>query len=305
MVVRMTSTPGFTTPVSRSPGSVSSREAYGWIDVIGLAGGIALAIGGGMLRGEDDIVGEPVPVEEQHQTISLDQQMDGMLGGRNGLEDDARLDELLSLQVARFDEICGLSEAQRAKCAAAADLEAREAVLATLALRRKYAGKVIDFQNREGQELWQQFHQDFSAVRAMTPRPGRPRSLVGRVMEGVLDGEQRSAWREETERRKRRDWRICIDRGLEPLESSIGVTARQHEELLAILLEQPLAIDIGKLRETFGDGNPQVGLYALSRVPEERLEAIFDERQRELIKPFVQQGEHVSQLFTSRKIVEE
>lgn len=305
MVVRMTALPGWTRPVSLFPGRVAGRGARGWIDVIRFAGGIAVAIGGGMLRGEDDIVGEPIPDEEQHQTISLDQQMDGMLGGRNGLEEDARLDELLSLQVARFDEICGLSEAQRAKCAAAADFEAREAVLGTLALRRKYAGKMIDFQDREGQELWQQFHQDFNAVRAMMPRPGRPRSLVGRVMEGVLDGEQRSAWREETERRKRREWRICIDRGLETLESIVGVTSRQHEELLAILLEQPLTIDIGKLRETFGDGNPQVGLYALSRVPEERLGAIFDERQRELINPFLRQGEHISQLLKSRKIVEE
>ena len=305
MVVRMTSLPGFLRSAFLSSERNPSTAACGWIDSIRAAAGILLAFAGGFLWADDDIVGEVIPEVEQSHTISLDQQMDGMLGGRNGPGDDLRLAALLSLQVNRLDGICRLSEAQRAKCSAAAELEAREAVLGSMALRRKYAGIVIDFQDRAGQELWQQFHQDFNAIRGLTPRPGRPKSLVGRVMEGILDEDQRRAWREESERRKLRDWRICIDRGLDHLETVVGVTSEQHEDLLALLLEQPPTIDIGKLRETFGDGNPQVGWYALSRVPEERLVALFDERQRELIKPFVLQGEGWAQMLKSQKILEE
>ena len=84
-----------------------------------------------------------------------------------------------------------------------------------------------------------------------------------------------------------------------------GLTGRQHDELVAILLEDPPRLDTEKLRTTFGDGNPQICWYGLSRVPEDRLRTVVNERQWGKLEPLTQQGDAVSQMLKSQQILEE
>jgi hypothetical protein len=261
-----------------------------------------LTLGGGMLRGEDDLVGEPIPVQGQNHTISLDQQMNGMFGQA---ENEGGGGKASSLEIDRLDAICGLSESQRSKCVAARNLDARDASTAMVALRRKYAGRTVDFQTPEGQKLWQQFHEELNAVRPFVPNRATTRNFLGRVMTGILDDRQRSAWQAETDRRRRDDWRRSIDYGMEHLGMLAGLTGRQHDELVAILLEDPPRLDTGKLRTTFGDGNPQICWYGLSRVPEDRLRTVVNERQWGKLEPLMQQGDAVSQMLKSQQLLEE
>ena len=96
-----------------------------------------------------------------------------------------------------------------------------------------------------------------------------------------------------------------MDGGLAFLESSVGLTDRQHEALVAMLIEDPPRIDMGKAREAFGGQNSFLFWYALSRLDNDRLEAIFDARQWEKVSTNVRQGEQWQPQFDTMKLIEE
>jgi len=263
------------------------------------------------LRGSDDTVGEEKEANQQQnqfQTIVLDQQMQQMLGGGNdrGIE-VVRTKAMahLELEIDSLDEACGLSDAQRDKLTLAARLEAAESMQLFEGFQRRYSGRTVDFQTREGQETWQQFHRELNEIQRATSRSGSARHLPGRVVGSLLDDRQRDAWRAEAASRRASQWRRHMDGGLAFLESSVGLTDRQHEALVAMLIEDPPRIDMGKAREAFGGQNPFLCWYALSRLDNDRLEAIFDARQWEKVSTIVRQGEQWQPQIDTMKLIEE
>jgi len=263
------------------------------------------------LRGSDDTVGEEKEANQQQnqfQTIVLDQQMQQMLGGGNdrGIE-VVRTKAMahLELEIDSLDEACGLSDAQRDKLTLAARLEAAAAMQLFEAFQRRYSGQTVDFQTREGQETWQQFHRELNEIQRATSRSGSARHLPGRVVGSLLDDRQRDAWRAEAASRRASQWRRHMDGGLAILESSAGLTDRQHEALVAMLMEDPPQIDMGKAREAFGDQSPFLCWYALSRLDSDRLEAIFNARQWEKVSTIVRQGEQWEPQINTMKMIEE
>jgi hypothetical protein len=198
-----------------------------------------------------------------------------------------------------------LSDAQRDKLTLAARLEAAAAMQLFEAFQRRYSGRTVDFQTREGQETWQQFHRELNEIQRATSRSGSARHLPGRVVGSLLDDRQRDAWRAEAASRRASQWRRHMDGGLAILESSVGMTDRQHEAIVALLMEDPPRIDMGRAREMFGDHNPFLCWYALSRLDQDRLEAIFDARQWERVGNIVRQGEQWQPQIDTLKLTEE
>ena len=263
------------------------------------------------LRGSDDTVGEEKESQQQQnqfQTIALDQQMQQMLGdgsgrGIEGVRTKAMA--ILDLEIDSLDEACALSDAQRAKLTVAARLEAAAAMQLFEAFQRRYSGRTVDFQTREGQETWQQFHRELNEIQRATSRSGSARHLPGRVVGSLLDDRQRDVWQAEAASRRASQWRRHMDGGLAILESSAGMTDRQHAALVSLLMEDPPRIDLAKAREAFGDQNPFLCWYALSRLDKDRLEAIFDARQWEKVSTIVRQGEQWEPQINTMKLIEE
>jgi hypothetical protein len=263
------------------------------------------------LLGSDDTIGvenDSQQQQNQFQTIALDQQIQQMLGDGNGGGVEmvrTRAMTHLELEIDSLDEACGLSDAQRDKLNLAARLEAAESMQLFEAFQRRYAGRTVNFQTREGQQTWQRFHRELNELQWATSRSGRSRHLPGRVVGRVLDDRQRDAWKAEADLRTASQWRRFLDGGLSHLECSVGMTDRQHEAIVALLMEDPPRIDMAKARESFGDHNPFLCWYAMSRLDQDRLEAIFDARQWEKVSTIVRQGEQWEPQINTMKLIEE
>jgi len=305
MVVRMTSATFTVSPSTTGRRARPfARRRDGARRVVGIVSCLGALVTGGLLWGGDDIVVEDVEKDPQQrfQVIALDQQIRGMLGnGRDDVEGlvERRTIGQLELEIARIDETCGLTDAQRSKLAVAARLESAEAAERLARLTRRFAGRTVDLQTREGQQEWQRFHQEMHAIQRVAPRPGNLRHFLGRTVWGLLDERQRAAWSEESALRQAFQWRRMVDVGMTQTESIAGLTTSQHEALVAVLVEHPLRIDLAKAREMFGDQNPTVCWYALSRVDAERLQAIVDTRQWEKLRGLIRQGEAWRPTFES------
>jgi hypothetical protein len=285
--------------------------AGAWRMALAVALLLGSSLAGRPLRGSDDTIGvenESHQQQNQFQTIALDQQMQQMLGDGSGRGIEVvrtKAMAILELEIDSVDEACALSDAQRDKLTLAARLEAAESMQRFEAFQRRYAGRTVNFQTREGQETWQRFHQEFNEIQRATSRSGTARHLPGRVVGRVLDDRQRDAWKAEADLRSASQWRRFLDGGLSHLECSVGMTDRQHEAIVALLMEDPPRIDMAKARETFGDHNPWLCWYAMSRLDQDRLEAIFDARQWERVGNIVRQGEQWEPQIDTMKLIEE
>ena len=170
-----------------------------------------LVFGGPWVHGEDDTVVDDAARRageqaQQPQQVMLEQQMNGMFFAPTGNEEKAVQQCLgrLLLEVSALDEVCGLSDRQRLKCETAARLDVARAMDDIDAVRRRYAGRTINLQDPAGQQEWQRFMQEAQAVQAKLQDVGGETSLMAKVIAGVLDDMQQSAWWRESELRKHR-----------------------------------------------------------------------------------------------------
>lgn len=275
--------------------------------------GVALLVSNlrGPLRAGDDIVGEERDAgtqQQQFHRISLDQQMRGMLGdGSEPLADVVRrkVRKEADLEIERLDDTCGLSDAQRAKLGIAASLEAARLAARFERFQQRYAGRSLDLGTPEGQEEWQRFHQDLRLIHLGERSRAGSRSLLARSVGRVLDQRQRALVREESRRRRAFQWRLAFDSGLSQMDALVGMTGRQHDALLAMLVATDPRIDLAKARETFGDPSPIPCWYVMSGLDRAALEAIFSPRQWERVQTFVRQGEAWGPRFDMMRVAEE
>lgn len=297
--------------VRMMPSTTAISQAGAWRMALVVVPLLGALLAGRPLQGSDDTVGEEKEAQQQQnqfQTIALDQQMQQMLGDGSGRGIEVvrtKAMASLELEIDSLDEACGLSDAQRDKLTLAARLEAAAAMQLFAAFQRRYSGRTVDFQTREGQETWQQFHRELNEIQRATSRSGSARHLPGRVVGSLLDDRQRDVWQAEAASRRASQWRRFMDGGLAILESSVGMTDRQHAALVAMLMEDPPRIDMAKTREAFGDQTPFLCWYALSRLDKDRLEAIFDARQWEKVGTIVRQGEQWEPQIDTMKLIEE
>lgn len=270
----------------------------------------ASVFGGTSLRAEDDTVVDAAAKRaqeqgQQQQQIMLDQQMNGMFFPVEGNAEKSRqqcLDRLL-LQVSALDEVCGLSAEQRLKCEAAAKLDVAAAMAEIETVRQRYSGRTVDLQNPAGQAEWQRFHQDAQAVQAKLQDVGGETSLLRRVIAGMLDDEQRSAWGRESDLRMAYQWQAVVDAGMVQLDVALGLTAEQYEAIRGLLLEKPLRINTAKIWMHNSHFPPFVCRYGLSRLDQSRLKAVVNERQRKMLGQFIDQGKGMAEQLRQQKMI--
>jgi hypothetical protein len=263
-----------------------------------------------MLRGEDDTVVDAASLRareqpQQHQQIALDQQMNGMFFQHDGTPEKSRELALgrLMLEVAALEDSVGITDSQREKCAAAARLDVARTMDEIETVRRRYAGRTVDLQNQAGQAEWQRFHQDAQAVQTKLQDLAGDMSLLRRVIAGMLDDEQRTVWRRESDLRSRYQWSSVVDAGLVQLDVALGLTAEQYDAIRGLLLEKPLRINQAKVWMHGNHFPPYVCRYGLSRLDQARLKSLMNERQWKTLNQFIEQGRGMAQHLKQQKMV--
>lgn len=264
--------------------------------------------GGASVHGEDDTVVDAAAKrghEQGPQQVVLDQQMNGMLFPVEGNAEKSRqqcFDRLL-LQVSALDEVCGLSARQRLKCEAAAKLDVVRTMGEIEAVRRRYSGRTVDLQNPADQADWQRFQQDAQAVQARLQDAGGEASLLRRVFVGILDDEQLSAWRRESELRMRYQWQSVVDAGMAQLDVALGLTSEQNEAIRGLLMEKPLRINPMKIRMHGNHFAPFVCRYGLARLDQVKLKSMVNERQWKTLSQLIEQGKGMAQHLRQQKMI--
>jgi len=263
-----------------------------------------------LLHGEDDTVVDAAAKQAQeegqgNQQIVLDQQMNGMFFPVEGNAEKSRqqcLDRLL-LQVSALDEICGLKAEQRRKCEVAAKLDVARAMDEIEVVRQRYSGRTVDLQNPAGQAEWQRFHQDAQAVQAKLQDAGGETSLLRKVIAGILDDEQRSDWRRESDLRTQYQWRGVVDGGMVQLDVALGLTSEQSEAIRGLLMEKPLHINPAKIWMHGNHFPPFVCRYGLAKLDQAKLKALVNERQWKMLRQLIEQGKGMSEHLKQQKMI--
>jgi hypothetical protein len=265
--------------------------------------------GGPWLRGEDDTVvdaskraNEP---GQQRQQVELAQQMNGMFFAPTGNEEKAVQQCLgrLLLEVSALDEVCGLSEQQRRKCETAARLDVARAMDDIEAVRRRYVGRTIDLQDQAGQREWQRFLQEAQTVQAKLQEAGGEKGLMTKVVAGILDDTQLTAWRRESDLRSLYQWQSVVDAGMAQIDIALGLSSEQHEAMRGLLMEKPLRINPARLRMHGNHFAPFVCKYGLSRLDQKRLEALINERQQKTLRQIIEQGKGMAVHLKQQQII--
>jgi len=262
------------------------------------------------LHGEDDTVVDAATRQKtgqgvQLQQIVLDQQMNSMFFqgvGNLKLVRQKFIDRLL-LEVSAIDEVCGLNDQQRLKCETAARLDVARVMDDVDMVRRRYAGRTIDLNSPAGQAEWQRFHQDATAVQAKLTSAGDATSLLKRVIPGLLDDTQRSAWQRESELRRQYQWQSVVETGLTQLDLALGLTAEQHDAIRGMLMEQPLRMNGGMVWGQQNHIEPYICRYALSRLDRSRLDALVSKRQRKMLGECIDHGQAMGEWLKQQKLI--
>lgn len=276
----------------------------------GTLAALAMLLPVAALRGDDDTVVDAAAErlqEQPAQQIPLDQQMNCNFFPVECDAEKSRQECLgrLLLQVSALDLACGLLPAQRRKCEAAAKLEVARMMDEIEPVRQRYSGRTLDLRNPAHQAEWQRFQQDIQAVRSNWLNVGGETSLLHRTIAGILDDEQRSEWRRESDLRLQYQWQGVVDAGMVQIDFALGLTDEQHEAIRALLLEKPLRIDAAQL---WGQGNhfaPLVCRYGLTRIDRARLETIVNKWQREMLAQCIEQGKSMAGHLKQQKVIRE
>jgi hypothetical protein len=148
-------------------------------------------------------------------------------------------------RLARIDDICQLSDAQRLKLRLAMESDIRGVVGQVELERRKYAGKQVQLNDIEGQRAWQQFQQDLQRCRTRLLGLFETDSLFAKSLSTVLDPRQYERLSAENKARRSFAWRSMVVTVLLRLDEGLGLSQSQHDSIERVLLahEPPLRID--------------------------------------------------------------
>ena len=179
-----------------------------------------------------------------------------------------RLDALLNLNIESVAEVCGLSEAQRQKLWLAGRGDIKRFFDSVDVLRRKFQQVKTD-QNRL-QELFrdvQPLHATFAAG------PYGESSIFFKALKNTLTSEQTELYEQAARDRRAFLYRARVEELVVKLDEAITLRATQRRQFEKVLLEET------RPPAQFGVYDDYVMLWQASRIPEERLKPVFDDRQ--------------------------
>jgi len=190
----------------------------------------------------------------------------------------AQLNSQLELQIEAVHAACNLREDQKQKLRLAGSGDIKRFLDDVDRVRQKFNAV------RRDQEAFNQIWQDIQPLQ-MRFQSGLfdDQSLVHKVVRGVLNGEQRAAYEEVEQQRRRFQYEAKVALIVSLLESSLALRGEQRERLSQLILEET---DPPK---AYGQYAYYVILYQASRIPAGKLQPLFDDAQWQILQNHFQQ----------------
>ena len=213
-------------------------------------------------------------------------------GNGNAAAGKERLKARLNLQVAEIDRLCGLTSDQKQKLLLAARGDSNKFFDQVELIRKKFLAV------RQDQNAFNNIWQDIQPLqRQISIGLHGETSLFFKSLARTLTPEQTQRYREVQDDRRRYRYRASIEVVLTNLEHTIPMKHAQHEALVKLILEEtptPIA---------FGQYDQYLILHQLSKLGEEKVKPILDDRQWTQVKAHFDQVRGMEQFLIQQGLL--
>jgi hypothetical protein len=202
------------------------------------------------------------------------------------------IDSQAKLQIEAIDRVCSLSKGQELKLELAADRDIKK-------FRDQYEALKSKFQNTK-----QNPNNLTSVYTAIAPLQQQwnagilgESSMLNKVIESTLTGEQWTAYQNELSQRKNYRYRAKIKLALAALESTIPLSDEQREQFEKLLVAET------KPPKKFSQYDVQVVFLQAASLPDAKLKNIFDDGQVKSLKQVFQQVKGMERLLREQDVL--
>lgn len=203
-----------------------------------------------------------------------------VFGAQNASQGLSHIESRLALEVEAVHRVCGLTEEQKAKLQLAGHGDVKRFFDAVAVLHAKFM-KV-----RRNRNAFNGLWQDIQPLRVkFSGGLFREGSFFRKVLSRSLNAEQSSKYEEAESERRRFHYHAKLAFAVTMMERAMPLRAEQRERFIQVLEKET------NPPKAFGQHDYYVVLYQLSKVPEQKLQPIFDEAQWKVLKQFSAQGQ--------------
>lgn len=208
-------------------------------------------------------------------------------------------------RLAQIDSVCDLTDAQRRKLRLAMESDVRRLAEAIDTERRKYQGVEVNFNDQDGQRVWQQFQQDVQLCRERVQGLFAAESLLTKVLPTTLDSEQFARLTAENAARRSCRWRGLVAAAMLRLDNLLGLDQRQYDEIEKLLLEREPALRVDRpVRHQDMHAQQMLVWLVLSEIDARRLQGIMSGRQWQALAQLANQGKAMQSYIEAQGLLE-
>lgn len=218
----------------------------------------------------------------------------------------ARARALSEKRLARIDDACELSDAQRRLLRLAIESDIRRFAAEIDAVRAEYAGVRVNLNDQEGQKIWHRFQQDVQRCRQRLRSLFDSGSLFAKVLPTALDGRQMARIESEVRARRTFRWRAMVTSALLKMDDMLGLDAKQHALIEETLLAREPALRVDELSPEQENAHLQLNLVymVLSTADTEPLKKAVSERQWRTLAMLMNQGKSMRSWIEQQGVLE-
>ena len=209
-------------------------------------------------------------------------------------------------RLARIDDACDLTDAQRRTLRLAIESDIRRFAAEIDAVRAEYAGVRVNLNDQEGQKTWHRFQQDVQRCRQRLRGLFDSGSLFAKVLSTTLDAPQVARIESESRARRTFRWRAMVVSALMKMDDMLGLDQEQHVLLEEALLAREPALRVDELSPEQENAHLQLNLVymVLSTADIARVKAAVSERQWRTLAMLMNQGKSMRSWIEQQGVLE-
>jgi hypothetical protein len=213
---------------------------------------------------------------------------------------------LAEKRLARIDDACGLTDAQRRILRLAIESDIRRFAAEVDETRGKYAGVRVNLNDQEGQKKWHQFQQDVQQCRQRLRSLFDSGSLFAKVLPTTLDDRQVAGIEAELRARRSFRWRAMVTSVVLKLDDMLGLSQQQHDLIEVALIAREPRLRIDELAAGQENGHLQQNLVymVLSGADTDPIKAATSERQWRTLSLLMNQGKSMRSWIEQQGILQ-
>jgi len=218
----------------------------------------------------------------------------------------ARARAIAEKRLARIDDACSLTDAQRRTLRLAIESDIRRFAAEVDEIRGAYAGVRVNLNDQEGQKKWHQFQQDVQQCRQRLRGLFDAGSLFSKVLPSTLDQRQLAGIEMELRERRSFRWRAMVVSAVLKLDDMLGLTQQQHDVIEAVLLAAEPALRIDEVANGQENSHLQQHLVylVLAGADTAAVKAATSERQWRTLALLMNQGKSMRSWIEQQGILE-